>query len=315
MKVVLRDLAVRFGSVQALAGVDLDLEPGQVTVLAGPNGAGKTTCLSVVLGLVQPDEGQVEVDGVPLVRGWTGLPRTFLARVGYLPESVAFAQNLSGGQALRFHGWSRGVGTATQVATLARVGLSHAAHRPVRGYSRGMLQRLGLAVAILHNPELLVLDEPTGGLDQQGLDVLWRVLAERRAAGQATVACTHDLTLIERHADHLVVFSEGRVKASGTPEALRNAVALPVVVALEFKEESAARDWAVETRIVKELRVQIDGARVRTEVPSDRLLPLMEALPTTPGVVQQLRVEEPGLDQVYQALLEKEGPWSASSAR
>ena len=139
-----RGLAVRFGDVRALDDVNLTLTAGKAMMLAGPNGAGKSTLIKMLLGLVRPDHARFEIDGreVEIDNEWK-------RQIGYLPESVAFSENLNGRQLLRFFAHARGVEKARVDATLERVGLAHAARRRIRGYSHGMRQRLGLAVSIL----------------------------------------------------------------------------------------------------------------------------------------------------------------------
>ena len=230
MKLDIQQVAVRFGAVRALGGVDLSLHTGQVTVMAGPNGSGKSTLMSVILGLIRPDEGRILADE-RVVTDPRHLTATWLReRLGYLPEAPAFSDTLSGRQTMRFFASARGLSRARVEVVLERVGLAHAASRAVGGYSRGMRQRLGLGCAILHSPELLVLDEPTGGLDQQGLAVLWEVLDEWRSEGRVVLLSSHELALIERRADRVVVLVDGKVVASGTPAELREASSLPAEV-------------------------------------------------------------------------------------
>lgn len=226
MKLQIDDIAVRFGDVRALGGVSAELAGGEVTVMAGPNGSGKSTLMSVLLGLIRPDAGQIRVDD-RVVCDPTRLSAVwFRQRLGYLPEAPAFSETLSGRQVMRFFAAARGLPRPRVEAVLERVGLAHAAGRAVGGYSRGMRQRLGLGCAILHTPEVLVLDEPTGGLDQQGLAVLWQVLAEWRSAGRIVLLSSHELALVERRADRVLVLVDGRVVAAGTPAALRAQSAL-----------------------------------------------------------------------------------------
>ncbi len=220
-------LTVDFGSVLALENVSMELRSGEVSVLAGPNGAGKSTLLSVLLGLVAPDRGEVRVNG--RVAASVGKPAALWLReqVGYLPEAVAFWDNLSGRQVMRFFALARGVSFSKADDMMVRMGLARAAGRRVSTYSRGMRQRLGLGVAVLHNPELLVLDEPTGGLDQQGLHILWEILEEWKSAGRLVVMSTHELALIERRATRVHVLVDGVVRAGGTPPELREQSGLP----------------------------------------------------------------------------------------
>lgn len=221
MDLRLEDLAVQFGSVRALKGVSIHLRPGEVSVLAGPNGSGKSTLMGVVLGLIRPDGGRVLANDRPVADVGHTTSIAFREQLGFLPESVAFSENLTGRQVLRFFASARGLVRARVEEVLERVGLAHAGGRSVGGYSRGMRQRLGLGIAILASPDLLVLDEPTGGLDQQGLTLLWEVLAEWREAGRMVLMSTHDLAAVERRADRVFVLVEGRLVASGTPSELR----------------------------------------------------------------------------------------------
>ncbi len=230
MRLAVNDLAVRFGTVRALGGVSLELAPGEVSVLAGPNGAGKSTLMSVLLGLVRANAGEVLYNGHPVAGVGQLASLEFRERLGYMPEAVAFSEGLSGREILGFFASARGVSANRVEATLETVGLAHAAHRRVGGYSRGMRQRLGLGVAILHTPDVLVLDEPTGGLDQQGLQVLWAVLEEWREAGRIVLLSTHELALIERRADKLFVLVDGTLRAHGTPDELRAQSGLEQVV-------------------------------------------------------------------------------------
>lgn len=302
MRVELRGVVVHFGAVEALRGVDVALAPGQTTVLVGPNGAGKSTLLGVLLGLVRPQAGALTIDGQPHAWG-----QGYRERVGYLPESVAFAGNLTGHQVLTFFARARGVARARIAEVLRRVGLADAAGRVVRGYSRGMRQRLGLGVAILAEPELLVMDEPTGGLDQQGLSVLWEVLSEWQAVGRTVVITTHDLALIERRAHQLYVFSHGRILAEGSPEALRRRVSLPSQIHVDFDQPEAAHTWADRLRDHDVLQIDERAGRVWLTVPQDGLHQVLGLINGEGGSVTHVRVTEPGLDDVYERILGGEG--------
>lgn len=301
-RLLLSSVSVRFGKLSALDGVDLEVEAGEVLVLAGPNGAGKSTLVKVVLGLVRPDAGKLYVDGHE-----HRVDNAFKKTLGYLPEAVAFAQNLTGRQVMRFFASARGVEKKRVDAVLERVGLAHAAKRAVRGYSRGMRQRLGLGLSIMSGPELLVLDEPTGGLDQEGLDLLWSVLAEWRDKGRIVVTATHDLTLVERRVDRICLLRAGSVRAVDTPARLREMAGLPVRVSFTLREGSDQAEALVD-------RVRSwDGGRdvsradgvLGVEVEPRRLLSLLELRSGYPQAVSAVRVEEPGLDMVYEHLLEE----------
>ena len=295
-----RGVFVRFGAVDALDDVSIELEAGKSAMLVGPNGAGKSTLLKVLLGLVRPDHGAFEIDGqrTRVDNGWK-------RRIGYLPEAVAFSENLSGQAQLRFFARARGVSTRQADRVLERVGLAAAKRRAVRGYSRGMRQRLGLAVAILTEPELLILDEPTAGLDQEGLGVLWSVLEEWRDTGRIVLVSTHDLALMERRVDEMCVLRAGRVLAHGSAEDLRRAAKLPHRVWFDVDEADPGRVRLLCEAMTKWGKgdVQLRNGRVRVDVAPETILELMEIQSGFPGAVRGLRVEEPTLDVVYDKLL------------
>ncbi len=304
MKTVgLKDVSVKFGDVHALSGVDVELTQGSNLMLVGPNGAGKTTLARVLLGLVRPRSGVLEVNGRP-----QPIDNGFKKELGYLPEAVAFSDNLSGRQVLRFFAWARGVSGKRVNAALDRVGLSRAARKRVRGYSRGMRQRLGLAVAILSQPSLLILDEPGGGLDNEGLSVLWSVLEEWREAGRMVLLSSHQLALLEQRVDRVCVFKAGKVVASGTPSELRSRAALRHQVTLQL---AAGEDTEVTalvdevTRFAGDLHTQHRDGELVTEVVSDQLLALMDIRGRHTPAVTGLRIAEPTLDTVYARLLEE----------
>jgi Cu-processing system ATP-binding protein len=225
--------------------------------------------------------------------------------VGYLPEAVAFSDNLTAQQLLRFFASARGVTRRSVDEVLERVGLTRAGRRNIRGYSRGMRQRLGLGVAIIASPELLILDEPTAGLDQEGLGVLWSVIEEWRSSGRMVLASTHDLALMERRMDEICVLREGRVLAHGSAEDLRRAASLPHRIWLEVDPAQDARIELLREAMQKwgKGRIERVGDRLLAEVPADETLELVEIQSGFPGVVRGIRVEEPTLDVVYDELL------------
>lgn len=295
-----RGVSVRFGKLQALDDVSLSIDAGKALMLVGPNGAGKSTFIKVLLGLVRPDFAVFESDA-----GRVAIDNAWKRHVGYLPEAVAFSENLSGRQLMRFFASARGVPRDRVDAVLERVGLARAARRAIRGYSRGMRQRLGLGVAILAEPDLLVLDEPTAGLDQEGLSVLWSVIAEWREADRMVIASTHDLALMERRIDEICVLKEGRVLAHGTAEDLRRSARLPHRIWFETGDAPEPRvDLLCEAmRKWGKGRVERSGDRILVEVAADETLELVEIQSGFPGVVRGIRVEEPTLDVVYDKLL------------
>jgi ABC-2 type transport system ATP-binding protein len=210
----------RFGSkrIEALAGIDLDVRPGEVFGLLGPNGAGKTTTVKILLGLTRPTAGQARLDGIPCA-----LPES-RRHVGYLPEGHRFPGYLTAAQTLSIFGRMSGVDARTVKdripKLLERVGLADWAHVRVRKFSKGMTQRLGLAAALVHEPKVLLLDEPTDGVDPVGRREIRDLLREEARRGATILLNSHLLSEIERTCDRVAVLRQGRVAAQGTIEDL-----------------------------------------------------------------------------------------------
>ena len=206
----------RFGRrVQALDGVALEVARGETVGLIGPNGAGKTTLLTCLLGFLRPDRGIITVDG----RAPDDL--AVRARTGYLPERLGFDRELPGRAFLAFH-WRLAGGdrerAGTEVEAAAdRVGLDlEALSRPLRGYSRGMLQRIGLAQALLRDPAILFLDEPASGTDPRGVSLVRDRILEAKARGATIVLNSHQLPEVERVCDRVAFLESGRVTKTET---------------------------------------------------------------------------------------------------
>ena len=201
-----RGVERRFGPVRALRGVDLDVACGETLAIFGSNGAGKTTLLRILAGLLRTSAGTIRVLGQS-VPGDAPLRR----RLGVVAHEPFVYPDLSAAENLSYYARLYRVSQARVEALLAEVGLSDAAARPARTYSRGMLQRLSLARAVLHDPELLLLDEPFSGLDATGAEVLAAVLARLRAAGATVVLTTHDFERGLAAASAAAVLHRGRV--------------------------------------------------------------------------------------------------------
>lgn len=246
-----------------LHGIDLALPRGATLGLVGPNGSGKSSLLRCIAGLDRPLAGELRV------LGGNPAQARVRRRIGYLPEESPFPGELSARAALALLGSLQGMEgrrvRARSAELLARVGLERHAHRPLRTFSRGMKRRFGLAQAWLHEPELLLLDEPSAGLDAQGFGALAELLAEARQRGASVVLCSHLAPDIERGLDALAVLLEGRLVAAGSPAEL---LALPGRWKLELGGIDAAR--------LAELRAWIEaqGAAVLDCAPS--LRPLLE---------------------------------------
>jgi Cu-processing system ATP-binding protein len=219
-----------YRAVRALRDVSFDLAPGRLSALVGHNGAGKTTLIKLMLGLIRPDRGSIRVLEEDPAAG------EFSARrlLGYLPENVAFNAALTGRETLSFYARLKHIKPSKAWAFLDRVGLTDAADRRVGTYSKGMRQRLGLAQALLGRPRVLLLDEPTTGLDPALRQIFYEILNELRDDGATVLISSHALNELEDRAEHVLIMNRGLLVAQGTLAELRSISRLPIRVSLDF---------------------------------------------------------------------------------
>jgi ABC-2 type transport system ATP-binding protein len=207
------DLRKVYGRHVALHGLSLEVRPGEVVGLLGPNGAGKTTTVKILTGLVRATAGEATLFGVPVT------DPAARRRIGYLPEHFRFPDWLTGGELLAVHGRLAGMAPAAARAripeVLGLVGLSGRGGERIRGYSKGMTQRLGIGQALLHRPDLVLLDEPTSALDPIGRREVRDVIRALRAGGVAVLLNSHLLSEVEMVCDRVAIVDRGRVVRSG----------------------------------------------------------------------------------------------------
>lgn len=221
------NLHKRYGSTQALSGLDFEIPGGRITGFLGPNGAGKTTTFRSILGLTRPDEGTIEVLGMDVP---SGLPE-IVKRIGVIVEEPGLVKALSGRVNLEVAADTLGFGHDRIDDQLDFVGLTADAGRKLGDYSKGMRQRLALAAAMLGDPELLILDEPLDGLDPAGQMAFRARLRSLADEGKSVVVSSHDLADIEALADYVVVISQGRLVSQGPLDQLLGDGRIRVVVA------------------------------------------------------------------------------------
>ena len=237
--------------VVAVKDLSLDVEPGQVYGLLGPNGSGKSTTMKIVLGLVRPTSGRTEIFG----RSSTEVESR--EDVGFLPENPYFYKFLTGEETLQFYGKICGLrGAKLKARTnelLALVGLENAAARRIGGYSKGMLQRIGLAQALVQEPRLLVLDEPTAGVDPAGSREIRDLILDFKKRGLTVLLCSHLLSQVQEICDYVGILHQGNLVREGRLEDL---------IAIETQTELILENASPELLADLQTRIAAGGARV-----------------------------------------------------
>jgi daunorubicin resistance ABC transporter ATP-binding subunit len=296
-------LAKRFGDVVALAGIDLEVEPATVFGLLGPNGAGKTTTVRVLTTVLKPDAGRAEVLGHDVARH----PELVRASIGLAGQFAAVDEQLTARENLKL------VGRLTHVPTriarrrsdelLERFDLVDAANRAVKTYSGGMRRRLDVAAALMNHPPVLLLDEPTTGLDPRSRSEVWATVESLVEEGTTVLLTTQYLEEADRLANRLAVVDHGRVIASGRPEELKASLGA-TALAVGFADETAATRAAILLQTIGKKDPAVDGKLVEISVDDGPRL-LVEALRILDheGLApSSINLHEPSLDDVFLAI-------------
>ncbi len=233
----LRDVSRRYGETVALDGLSLEVPEGEVVGFVGPNGAGKTTAMRIVLGVLEADTGEVLWRGAPITRE---AQRMF----GYMPEERGLYPKMRVDRHLRYLAALHGRADAEDAAVrwIERLGIAERAEQRIEELSLGNQQRVQLAAALVHDPPVLILDEPFSGLDPIGTDVMSEVLAERAREGAAVIFSSHQLELVERICDRVAIVNRGRLVASGRVDELRAERSRPRL-RVDVEGAGAANGW------------------------------------------------------------------------
>lgn len=290
-----RAASKHYGPVRAVDGVDLTVPRGGILGLIGRNGAGKSTLFKVMLGLTSVTSGEIRIGGQP-VRGRAF--REVRRSIGYLPENAVFYDNLTGLETLQFFAALKGADRRECLWLLERVGLGGAAAQRVKGYSKGMRQRLALAQALLGRPRLLFLDEPTNGLDPDGVREFYAILRELRGQGGTVLLTSHILAEIQEQVDLLAIMKLGRIQALGTLQELRKAMDLPFTILVMPHDGASERLHQAIARLGL-AAVPAGGTQLAIECCRDRKMLVLKTLARLDGAVADLQVREPSLEDVF----------------
>lgn len=281
----------RFGELIALDGCSLALERGNILGFLGPNGAGKTTTMRIILGLIDPDEGEV---------GWDGRPidRVTRLRIGYMPEERGLYPRMPLHEQLVYHGRLHGMAkmAANDEATrlLEMLGLADRTDSKIEELSHGNQQRAQLSVALMHGPDLLVLDEPFAGLDPIGVAALSAVLAERATSGAAVLFSSHQLDLVEDMCREVVIVNEGSVVLAGGVDELRQSSPRRY---LDLVLEDCRDDWTAGLEGVE--LVHRNGDRFRLLVDDETRVSDVAASAEGAGRLREFSFTPPDLSEVF----------------
>jgi Cu-processing system ATP-binding protein len=304
--VEIQGVSQRYGSMTVLHDLNLNLGEGEVLGLFGHNGAGKTTSMKLILGLLAPSEGQVKVLGRapndPQVR----------RQLGYLPENVTFYPQLSGRETLRHFARLKGAALGQVDELLEQVGLAHAADRRVKTYSKGMRQRLGLAQALLGEPKLLLLDEPTVGLDPIATQDLYQLIDRLRQRGTSIILCSHVLPGVETHINRAAILAKGRLQAVGSLSQLRAEAGLPVRIRASgiSERDSWLQRWTDaghSARGLSETSLEV------VAINGHKLVLLRQLLGESEP--EDIEIHQPSLEDLYRYYMERAGDVRAQEGR
>ena len=287
----IKDLSKRYGDIVALDGASFTAQPGRIVGFLGPNGAGKTTTMRCIFGLATPDRGETLWHGQPITR------ETRL-RFGYMPEQRGLYPRMRVGEQLSYfaqqHGMSGKSADAATARWLERLGLGDRLKDKLEALSHGNQQRVQLGAALVHDPELLVLDEPFSGLDPIGIATMTEILRERAAAGVGVVFSSHQLDLVEDVCEDVVIIAKGRIVAHGPIDELRAASGRRH---LEVEVEGAGASW-LDGRGGATLLEQ-KGDLVRLLVPVDADLSGLLAAASAAGPVRRFAFQPPSLSELF----------------
>jgi ABC-2 type transport system ATP-binding protein len=294
----LRDVVKRFGSAVALDRADLDVRRGERLALLGPNGAGKTTLVRCICGRAVPDAGEIQMLGERLP------PAGGRRRLGFVPQEIALYPDLTARENLeafgRFHGLRGGELREAVEWALAWTGLSDRARELTKTFSGGMKRRVNIACGVLHRPLVLVLDEPTVGVDPQSRERIFAMLDEMRDHGASILLTTHQLDEAERRCDRIVIIDHGRVIASGTlPELIERTVGSKRRVTLRLAAAGPRPEGFRAGAEPRELVAEVGD--VALELPA-----LLDRVREAGGEVNDVEVRAPSLHSVFLHLTGRE---------
>ena len=287
------DVTKEYGRIKAVRGTTFELGQGELVALIGHNGAGKTTLMKLMLGLIRPTSGSIEVLGDDPAAGEFAGRR----QLGYLPENVSFETALTGRETQAFYARLKRQPVSKAMDLLDAVGLGPASRRRVGTYSKGMRQRLGLAQALIGHPKVLLLDEPTTGLDPELRQTFYEVITRLASQGTTVLLSSHALTELEERAERVIIMKHGVKVADGSIEQLRKIARLPTKIRLKVAGMAGGElpTWLPDDAPCR----CINGHTVEIDATPQRKLELLHQATSSGSSVEDLDLIPPTLDELY----------------
>jgi Cu-processing system ATP-binding protein len=297
----LNQAAKNYDGLKVLHDISFSVSPGEIVALVGHNGAGKTTIMKLLLGLIRPTSGRVQVlghdpAGVHAAQARLGM--------GFLPETVSFPANMTGQEIMNFYARLKRQDRSANARLLDMVGLADAAGRRVKTYSKGMRQRLGLAQALIGSPRVLLLDEPTTGLDPSLRRSFYDTIMELKNDGVTVLLASHALSEMESRVDRIAIMNNGHLMADGSMTDLRKLASLPARIRLTTNDGAAGR--AAEHLQGADIK-HVNGRTVEFDCASENKMELVRRVTDLGVTIEDMEIELPNLDRIYELYQGSEG--------
>jgi ABC-2 type transport system ATP-binding protein len=289
----IENLIKDYGNLRALRGVTLEIKKGETFAIVGPNGAGKTTLLNTIVGLIYPSSGKIFVDDIELSQDIKGIKR----RIGYLPQRISFHDNLSVFEVIEFYGALKRTNNINLEKVLNSVGILEQRNKKVKALSGGMIQRLALAQAIISDPPILILDEPTISLDPEGRITFKKLIREEKSRGKTILLSSHILSYVEELADRIAIMIRGKVVALDTLEGLRSKLQMGSILEVVIENPSSNLLKLIEDAGIE--NASINGRNLRCVITPKDKTNVIKTLIENGFSIVDFWTEDPSLEEIF----------------
>ena len=297
--ITVRNLTKIYADVKAVNNASFSIKKGEIFGFLGPNGAGKTTTIKSILGLIHPEKGDIFVKGINMQQNGKAAKKF----IGYLPEKVAFYDNLTALQNMYFYAEMKNISKKECEPLIVEMGLKDAINKKVGKFSKGMQQRLGMARALLGNPPILILDEPSGGLDPRGVALIRNKIKEMKEKGTSVFVSSHILAEVQEVCDRVGIISKGNIVAEDTVNNLRNKLNLKPKLVLELDNITDKLIDAVK-KVEGVASVRAIGVMLHVTCDPKAKSKIVVAVEKAGGNIGNIQIMEPTLEEVFMKFTE-----------